>query len=154
MSAECAGVSASVLPGEAGSGFDALAFDGAVDRGAADAEESGDFKGALLAAVHRGGQVCFLATVELGMPAAQSAFGHGGALDQLLDTPQEPTRPDRTTITALSEEAIDQSRKWLTSAWTDMPELKKWAPDDPLFTTLKNQALSDVFHEHHNKDIT
>jgi hypothetical protein len=36
----------------AGSGFDALTFDGAVDGGAADAEEFGNFKGAVLAAVH------------------------------------------------------------------------------------------------------
>ena len=46
---------------EAGSCFDALAFDGAVDRRAADAEELGDLEGAVLAAVHQGDQVCFLA---------------------------------------------------------------------------------------------
>ena len=39
-------------PRESGSGFDALAFDGAVDRRAADAEELGDFKGAVLATVY------------------------------------------------------------------------------------------------------
>src|SRR4051794_24064521 len=52
-------------PREAGSSFDALAFDGAVDRRAADAEELGDFEGAVLATVHQGDQVRLLATVEL-----------------------------------------------------------------------------------------
>src|SRR5680860_1873421 len=42
---------------ETGSGFDALAVDGAVDRRAADAEELGDFEGAVLAAVHQRDQV-------------------------------------------------------------------------------------------------
>jgi hypothetical protein len=37
--------------GEAVSGFDALPFDGAVDRGAADSEEFGDFERAVFAAV-------------------------------------------------------------------------------------------------------
>src|SRR4051794_4608181 len=50
---------------EAGSGFDALTFDGAVDGGAADAEEFGNFQGAVLAAVYQGHQVCFLAAVQL-----------------------------------------------------------------------------------------
>jgi len=40
-------------PRETGSGFDALAFDGAVDGGAADAEEFGDLGGAVFAAVHQ-----------------------------------------------------------------------------------------------------
>jgi hypothetical protein len=39
--------------GEAGSRFDALTFDGAVDGGAANAEEFGDLGGAVLAAVHQ-----------------------------------------------------------------------------------------------------
>ena len=77
-----------------------------------------------------------------------------GALDRLVDAPHEPARPDRAMITALSLEAIDQSRRWLTSAWTDVPELRKWAPQDPVFRTLKDQALSDVFHEHHDDDVT
>src|SRR3954452_1351741 len=51
-------------PREPGLGFDALAFDGAVDRRAADAEELGDFEGAVLAAVHQRDQVRLLATVE------------------------------------------------------------------------------------------
>jgi hypothetical protein len=42
---------------EAGSGFDALAFNGAVDGGAADAEEFGYLEGAVLAAVHQRHQV-------------------------------------------------------------------------------------------------
>jgi len=60
-----------MLPPEAGSGFEALTFDGAVDRGAADAEEFGNLGGAVLAAVHQGDEVCFLAAVELGLLAAQ-----------------------------------------------------------------------------------
>lgn len=39
-------------PRETGSGLNALAFDGSVDRRAAHAEELGDFEGAVLAAVH------------------------------------------------------------------------------------------------------
>ena len=62
---------------EAGAGFDALTFDGAVDGGAADAEEFGDLGGAVLTAVHQRDQVCFLAAVELGLLAAQPAFGLG-----------------------------------------------------------------------------
>src|SRR3954451_11846530 len=62
---------------ESGSGFDALAFDGAVDRRAADAEELGDFEGAVLAAVYQREQVRLLATVELGLFATQPALGLG-----------------------------------------------------------------------------
>jgi hypothetical protein len=62
---------------EASSGSDALAFDGAVDRGAADAEEFGHLGGAVLAAVHQRDEVRFLAAVELGLLATQPAFGLG-----------------------------------------------------------------------------
>ena len=65
-------------PRETGSGFDALAFDGAVDRRATDAEELGDFEGAVLAAVHQRDQVRFLATVELGL----FTDGVGGVVDR------------------------------------------------------------------------
>src|SRR3954452_24135648 len=64
-------------PRESGSGFDALAFDGAVDRRAADAEELGDFEGAVLATVYQRDQVRLLATVELGLFAAQPTLGLG-----------------------------------------------------------------------------
>lgn len=50
------------------------AFDGAVDRGAADSEELGDLEGAVLAAVHQRDQVRFLFRVELGLLAAQPPF--------------------------------------------------------------------------------
>jgi len=50
---------------------------GAVDGGAADAEEFGDLGGAVLAAVQQGGVVCFLSAVELGLLAAQPALGLG-----------------------------------------------------------------------------
>jgi hypothetical protein len=53
----------------------ALAFDGAVHRGAADTEELGDLENAVLAAVHQGDEVCLLTAVELGLLAAQSALG-------------------------------------------------------------------------------
>ena len=52
--------------GEAGSGFEALPFDGAVDSGAPDSEELGDLCGAVLAAVHEGNQVGFLFRLSLG----------------------------------------------------------------------------------------
>jgi hypothetical protein len=64
-------------PRETGSGFDALAFDGAVDRRAADAEELGNFEGAVLPAVHQRDQVRHLATAELGPFATQPALGLG-----------------------------------------------------------------------------
>jgi len=71
-------------PRESGSGFDALAFDGAVDRRAADAEELGDFEGAVLATVYQRDQVRLLATVELGLFATQPTLGLGDlhALDR------------------------------------------------------------------------
>jgi hypothetical protein len=52
-----------------------LSLDGAVDRRAADAEELGDLESAVLAAVYQGDQVCFLASVELGLLAAKPAVG-------------------------------------------------------------------------------
>src|SRR3954454_5569410 len=64
-------------PRESGSGFDALALDGAVDRRAADAEELGDFEGAVLATVYQRDQVRLLATVELGLFATQPTLGLG-----------------------------------------------------------------------------
>ena len=57
--------------------LDALPFDGAVDGGAADAEEFGDLGGAVLAAVHQGDEVSFLTAVELGLLATQPALGLG-----------------------------------------------------------------------------
>jgi hypothetical protein len=54
-----------------------LPFDGAVDGRAADAEQVGDFGGAVLTAVHRGDQMCFLAAVELGLLAAEPVLGLG-----------------------------------------------------------------------------
>jgi hypothetical protein len=54
-----------------------LAFDGAADRGAADAEEFGNLGGAVLAAVHQRDQVRLLPPVELGLLATQPALGLG-----------------------------------------------------------------------------
>jgi hypothetical protein len=70
-------VSETVPPRETDSGFDALALDGPVDRRAADAEELGDFEGAVLAAVYQRDQVRLLATVELGLFATQPTLGLG-----------------------------------------------------------------------------
>src|SRR3954465_4294785 len=64
-------------PREAGSGFDALAFDGAVDRRAADTEELGNLLGAVLATVYQRDQVRLLAPVGLGLFAPQTALGVG-----------------------------------------------------------------------------
>jgi hypothetical protein len=66
-----------VSPGEAGLRLGALAFDGAVDGGAADAEELGDLEGAVFAVAHEEDAVGFLASVELGLLATQAAFGLG-----------------------------------------------------------------------------
>jgi hypothetical protein len=55
----------------------ALAFDGAVDGGAADAEQLSDLSGAVLAAVYQRDQVCFLAAVEVGLLSPQPALGLG-----------------------------------------------------------------------------
>jgi antitoxin YefM len=63
--------------GETGSGFGALPLNGAVDSGAADAEEVGDLGGAVLATVHQGDQVCFLTAVELGLLATQPTLRLG-----------------------------------------------------------------------------
>jgi hypothetical protein len=57
--------------GQAGSRFEALQFDGPVDRQAAHTEQLGDLEGAVLAAVYQGDQVRFLLPVELGLLAAQ-----------------------------------------------------------------------------------
>src|SRR4051812_10566498 len=62
---------------DAGLRCDALAFDGAVDSRAADAEQLGDLGGAVLAAVYQRDQVCFLASIELGLLSPQPALGHG-----------------------------------------------------------------------------
>ena len=51
---------------ETGLRCDALAFDSAVDSGAADAAQVGDLGGAVLATVDQRDQVRFLATVSLG----------------------------------------------------------------------------------------
>jgi hypothetical protein len=57
--------------GKAGLGGEALSFDGAVDRGASNAEKLGDLQSAVLAAVHQGDEVRFLLAVELGLLAPQ-----------------------------------------------------------------------------------
>jgi hypothetical protein len=54
-----------------------LTFDDSVNGGAADTEEFGDLGGAVLAAVHQGNEVSFLAPVELGLLAAQPTLGLG-----------------------------------------------------------------------------
>jgi hypothetical protein len=54
-----------------------VAFDGTVDGRAADPEELGDLGGAVLAAVHQGDEVGFLAAVELGLLSAQPTLGPG-----------------------------------------------------------------------------
>ena len=51
---------------EADSRFDALPFDGALDRRAADTEELGDLEGAVLAAVYQQDEVSFLTGLSLG----------------------------------------------------------------------------------------
>jgi hypothetical protein len=59
----------------AGLRFDTLPFYGAVDGGAADAKQVRDLGGVVLAAVHQGDQMRFLATVELGLLAAEPSLG-------------------------------------------------------------------------------
>src|SRR3712207_2407331 len=58
----------------AGSCLVALSFDGAVDGGAADAEELSDLGGAVVTAVDQGYQVRFLTTVELRLLPAEAAL--------------------------------------------------------------------------------
>jgi hypothetical protein len=62
---------------EAGSRFNALSLDGAVDRRSTDAEEFGHLEGAVLATVDQGDEVGFLTAVELGLFPAQPALGLG-----------------------------------------------------------------------------
>ena len=56
---------------ESGSRFDALTFDDAVDRGAANSEVFGDLEGAVTAAVHQRDQVRLLFPAELGLLSPQ-----------------------------------------------------------------------------------
>jgi hypothetical protein len=58
-------------PCEAGCGFDALAFDGTVDRGTADAEELGDLEVLRSPLCTGDTKWALLAAVELGLLAAQ-----------------------------------------------------------------------------------
>src|SRR4051794_31238183 len=92
-------------PRESGSGFDALAFDGAVDRRAADAEELGDFEGAVFATVYQRDQVRLLATVELGLFATQPTLGLG---DLHAFAGAKPDQSDSNSATIAS--TLDSSR--------------------------------------------
>jgi hypothetical protein len=56
-----------------------VAFDGAVHGRAPDAEQVGQLSGAVVTGVMQRDEVSFLAGVELGLLAAQAAFGLGHA---------------------------------------------------------------------------
>jgi hypothetical protein len=85
------------------------AFEGAVDRGAADSEQVGELGGAVLTSGHQADQVGFLTRVELGLFPAQPTLGPRHPHPLLRPQPDEVHRAAQAEAAASSRSRSQES---------------------------------------------